>query len=330
MDVLTQGLLGGALAQSLARPEEKRSATCAGIVAGMLADADILIRSTSDPLLTLEYHRHFTHALIFIPAGALIALLLLWPFLRRRISASRLYLFCLAGFSMSGLLDACTSYGTHLFWPFSDERVAFNIIAIVDPVFTAVLFLCVVTGLRYRHAARTGLILCAGYLLFGFVQQQRATAEAEGLISSRGHDASVHVVKPTLGNQVLWRSVYIHNEHLYVDAVRVGLFKENIIYTGNSVPVLNIQRDLPGLSKQARLYRDIERFRMFSSGYVAIDPEMPGVIGDIRYSMLPMSTKPLWGIVIDAEQPDRHADYRFFRDTGRETRQTFIKMVLGN
>ena len=69
MDILTQGLVGGVLAQSLARKNERKIATLVGVVAGLLADADILIRSSSDPLLNIEYHRHFTHSLVFIPVG---------------------------------------------------------------------------------------------------------------------------------------------------------------------------------------------------------------------------------------------------------------------
>ncbi len=39
----------------------------------VIPDMDVLIRSASDPLLAIEYHRHFTHALAFIPVGGLIA-----------------------------------------------------------------------------------------------------------------------------------------------------------------------------------------------------------------------------------------------------------------
>jgi len=136
MDVLTQGLLGGVLAQAVARKEEKKLATFVGVMAGLLADADFFIRSSQDPLLNIEFHRHFSHSLIFIPVGAAIACALLWPFLRRHIATGRLYLFCLAGYSMSGILDACTSYGTQLLWPFSDVRVAFNIISMLVMVVT--------------------------------------------------------------------------------------------------------------------------------------------------------------------------------------------------
>ena len=64
MDLLTQGLLGGALASAAANREEARRAAFVGFGAALLADADVFIGSPGDPLLKLEFHRHFTHALI--------------------------------------------------------------------------------------------------------------------------------------------------------------------------------------------------------------------------------------------------------------------------
>jgi inner membrane protein len=330
MDVLTQGLVGGVLAQSLARKNEKKIATLVGVLAGLLADADILIRSSSDPLLNIEYHRHFTHSLVFIPLGAAIAMLLLWPFVRRHLSARRLYLFSLAGYSMSGVLDAFTSYGTHLFWPFSDERVALNIISIVDPVFTLILLVTLLTGLRlgYRKVAYAGLVLSMMYLGMGFVQLQRAGQLAEDLRNKRGHLAMQSMVKPTLANLVLWRSVYIHADRIHVDAIRVGLFDAGRVIEGESVALFSFDRDLPQLDESSVLYRDIVRFRSFSDGYVALDPVQTNVLGDIRYSMLPVSARPLWGIVIDPDRPQVHADYRFFRDSSPSVRETFLNLLL--
>ena len=330
MDLLTQGLVGGVLAQSLARKNEKKIATLVGVVAGLLADADILIRSSSDPLLNIEYHRHFSHSLVFIPVGAAIATLLLWPFVRRHLSAKRLYLFSLAGYSMSGVLDAFTSYGTHLFWPFSDERVALNIISIVDPVFTLILLATLLTGLRlgHRRVAFAGLVLCMMYLGMGFVQLQRAEQVAEELRDKRGHLAMQSVVKPTLANLLLWRSVYIHEDRIYVDAIRVGLFDAGRVIEGESVARFSLEKDLPQLDESSVLYRDIVRFLSFSDGYVALDPMQANVLGDIRYSMLPVSARPLWGIVIDPDRPQVHADYRFFRDSSPSVRETFLNLLL--
>jgi inner membrane protein len=330
MDVLTQALVGGVMAQSLAAKNEKKIATLVGVLAGLLADADILIRSSSDPLLNIEYHRHFSHSLVFIPVGAAIATLLLWPFVRRYLSAKRLYLFSLAGYSMSGVLDACTSYGTHLLWPFSDERVALNIISIVDPVFTLILLVTLFTGLwlGHRRVAYAGLALSVMYLGMGFVQLQRAEHVAEDLRDKRGHLATQTVMKPTLANLVLWRSVYIHGDRIHVDAIRVGLFDAGRVIEGESVARFSLNKDLPQLDESSVLYTDILRFLSFSDGYVAFDRMQANVLGDIRYSMLPVSARPLWGIVIDPDRPQVHADYQFFRDSSQSVRETFIDLLF--
>jgi len=332
MDILTQSLLGGVLAQSVAGRDENRRAALVGMVAGLLADADILISSSSDPLLNIEYHRHFSHSLLFIPFGAAIAFLLFWPFMRRRLSPQRLYIYCLSGYSMSGLLDACTSYGTHLLWPFSNERVAWNIISIIDPVFTLLLLVTLLLGLRIKlwRIAITGLAVSLAYLGLGFVQLHRAQDTAHTLVSARQHTAEQLLVKPTLGNLLLWRSIYIHDDRIYVDAVRVGIFGNSQLYEGESVIRFKQERDLPDLEVSSALHDDIRRFVTFSDGFVAFDPGQEKVLGDIRYSMLPTSAKPLWGIVINREQPQEHADYYFFRDARRTVRQTFINMLLGN
>ena len=332
MDILTQGLLGGVLAQSVARKEEVKFATLIGILAGLLADADIFIYSSNDPLLNIEFHRHFTHSLFFIPFGAAIAMALLWPFFKKHLPAKRIYLYSLLGYSMSGLLDAFTSYGTHLLWPFSDERISFNVISIIDPVFTFCLFVTMLYSLRVKRqrVAHVGLLLAACYMLLGYVQLQRATNVAENLIISRGHQVTKSLIKPTIANLLLWRSVYVYDDRIYVDAIRVGMFSQNKIFEGQSVEKLLVKDKLPTLEKTSILYKDIQRFKSFSGDFIAFDPTQKNVIGDIRYSMLPTSIKPLWGIVINTNNPHEHPDYKFFRDSGKQVRQKFINMLMWN
>ena len=51
----------------------RRTPAIAGAAAGVLPDADALIQSGADALLVLDCHRHFTHALAFVPSGAMVA-----------------------------------------------------------------------------------------------------------------------------------------------------------------------------------------------------------------------------------------------------------------
>ena len=136
---------------------QRRLAVLIGAAAALLPDADALIQSDTDPLLVLDYHRHFSHSLLFIPVGALIVTLLLWPWLRKQLSLGRVYAFSLAGIASSGLLDACTSYGTQLWLPFSNEKVAWNLISVFDPLFTLLLLVPLVLTLRQptRNSVRT-------------------------------------------------------------------------------------------------------------------------------------------------------------------------------
>lgn len=330
MDLLTQGLLGAATAQAAAPPREARIAAAAGLGAGLLADADALIQSAQDPLLVLEYHRHFTHALAFVPVGALAAALLLWPFLRRRLGFARLYLYTLLGYCLAGFLDACTSYGTHLFWPFSQERVAWSIIAIVDPLFSALLAVPLLLGLKRasRAPARVGLALAAAYLGLGLVQHERAEARAAQLAAERGHAPERLLVKPTLGNLVLWRSLYAAEGRVHADGIRVGLGAARV-YPGESAALLDPARDLAWAPPGSRVQRDVARFVAFSDGLAALHPTRKDFVGDMRYAMLPTSVVPLWGVVVQPGSPEAAPRFVAHRHMDPALRRRFADMLLG-
>ena len=330
MDIITQGLLGATVAQGGSRYSETRMATGIGFLAGILADADVFIYSAKDTLYTIEYHRHFTHSLIFIPIGALIATLLLWPLLKKRIAFGSLYLYCLLGYLLSGVLDALTSFGTYLYWPFSNERVAWNLVSIIDPVVTLILLLSIVLGLKLKKTvfARAGLLLCCIYLLTSAWQLNRAQDYLYKLADKRGHSIERFVVKPSLGNILLWRSSYIYQDSIYIDAIRVGL-SEIKHYPGSSIAQLSQHEIKSKFAEDSVLYSDIERFRYFSDDYLVWYPEKEGVIGDVRYALLPDSIMPLWGIEIDADHSEQHVRFVTFRNNNQSNRKRFYDMLKG-
>ena len=177
MDPVSQAAVGSAVSGlSLIRDKQTKrrvktfsSCLLAGAFAGMAPDLDVLIRSNHDPLLALELHRHFSHSLLFIPFGALICAAAFYPlFLKRTgISFATAYLWCLLGYGSHGLLDGHTTYGTHLLWPLSDARVAWNNISVVDPLFTVPLVLSLIVAAVYAVPDHIGSRAGVGMLVFG-------------------------------------------------------------------------------------------------------------------------------------------------------------------
>ena len=343
MDPISQGMLGAVASQNSSHKKHIIAATVLGLVGGMAPDLDILINSDTDPLLFLEYHRQFTHSLIFIPVGGLICALLvhwlmtlakkfsgLWHGWHWSLRFSETLKFTTAGYATHALLDSCTSYGTQIFWPFSDVRISWSNISIIDPLFTIPLAVMAILAAYKRKPAlaKAALAWVVIYLGFGIIQKERVENTGWELAQSRGHSPSRLEAKPGFGNLLLWKIIYETETDYYVDGVRAGL--EIRVYTGEAVKKLNVSRDFPWLDPESQQARDIERFRWFSDGFVAVHPDDRDKVIDVRYSMLPNQIQPLWMIALDRNsEPEQHVDYVHEHRVARDTMKKFKDMLLG-
>lgn len=330
MDPISQGALGAVAAESVATRSKLRAWALLGCLAGLAPDLDVFIASSDDPLLFLEYHRQFTHALVFIPVGALVVALVLHWTVRRTLGPIESYLACLVGYATHGFLDACTSYGTQLLWPFTDQRFAWNNVSVVDPLFTVPLVAFVVAAAvaRRRVLAVLGLAWAAGYLLLGVVQTHRVEAAAVALAADRGHRPNRVTVKAGFANLLVWKIIYEHGGRYYVDGVRAGM--EVTVCSGASVAALDIVRDLPWLDPHSQQARDIERFRWFSDDYLALGPRPANRVIDIRYSVVPNQIDPLWGIALSPDAaPDGHVAFFANETIGPGQRGDYLRLLTG-
>ena len=344
MDPISQAVFGASLSQTFANNKSSQlRALTIGALAAMAPDLDIFISSSSDPLLTLEFHRQFTHALIFIPIGALLCAVILYFFINllgrwranisHGLSFSQVYLFSFLGYATHGFLDANTSYGTQLLWPFSNERIAWNTVSVVDPLFTLPVLILIVLSVfrRTNRYAKFAFIYAMVYLSLGVLQYQRAEQSLIELAQKRGHTIERMQVKPSFANLHVWKMLYEHNGYYYVDAVKLLINKQ--IYPGESIQKFNLDQDLHLLNKVSQSARDIERFRRFSDDYLALYPSMPNYIIDVRYSLLPNSIQPLWGIkikpsAIKNNDLETHVDFVTNRARDSKTREAFIDMLF--
>lgn len=320
MDPLSQGALGAACGQCTSRPARLVPATIVGCMAGMAADTDILIRSSADPILFLEFHRHFTHSLIFIPVGALLCALAAHYFVRQYLGFRYTCLAALAGYASHGLLDACTAYGTLLLWPFSDARIAWNNVSVIDPLFTIPVAALVLLAARHKRITYTGFAMAWAvfYLGIGYVQMLRAVEAGATLAASRGHEPLRARAMPSIGNLWLWRHVYEHDGRIYADAIRVAI--EPTVFEGSSLPALKVPKDFAWLDSDSTQAADLRRFGHFADGYLGITEFDPNRIVDLRYSALPNEVTGVWGIALDP-QADTNAHVAFIADRGAQPGQ---------
>ena len=330
MDPVTQGVLGASVPQAISQKKYIVAASLFGAVSGMSPDLDSLIRSNTDPLMYLEYHRQFSHSLVFIPFGSLICALVFYFLLARRwqVSFKLTYLFCLLGYATHGLLDACTSYGTQLLWPFSNERFAWNTISIVDPLFTVPLLLLVILGLRKKNPRYGQLALCwvIAYQGFGLYQHLRVEAAGMQLAEQRGHAPMRLEAKPSFANLLLWKVIYEVEDGYYTDAVRAG--PSLTLYPGEFIPRLNVARDLPWLQEDSQQAKDLARFRWFSRGFLSLDPSNPLRVIDMRYSLVPNEATGMWSIWFNQNAgKTEHVSIKQDRDTSGPRREKFGRML---
>ncbi len=327
MDSLTQGLLGAAAAQAVLRDRLGKRTWLYGAVGGMAADLDIFIRSSTDPLVGLTYHRHFTHSLFFIPIGGVLAAL---PWiLRKRHAADRRAILAATtiGYATHALLDLFTTYGTQLWWPVSTMRAALNGVSIVDLLFSVPLAWGVVAAARRVQArpARIALAWCVAYLGFGMLQHARAVAATRELAASRGHTVQRVDAFPNAFCNFVWRTAYVSDGLVYVDQARTPWWSATRMRAGGSTPLVTTEDLSPAVANEADLREGFRTWTWFTDGWTGRSAVQPYTFTDLRYGLEIASTESMWSLTLD---PDAQAPERVVQNQnmGRDARSRLGKL----
>lgn len=128
------------------------------------------------------------------------------------------------------LLDSCTAYGTQLFQPFNNYRVAFNTISVADPIYTLPFLICLIAASVYTrgHKSRSiinwvGIGLSSAYLLFGWYHKTKVDRVAEAAFQEKNLKVRRYTTNPTILNNYLWNVVaegdtaYYHTQYSLFD-----------------------------------------------------------------------------------------------------------------
>jgi inner membrane protein len=215
MDSITQAVLGATIQGALLGRWQGRRALLYGAMLGTLPDLDVII-DYGDAVADMTYHRGFSHSL-FVLSGLAVLITLIARWLRPNpgYSTRRLFLAIWLALITHPLLDAFTSYGTQLFWPFTPPPVAWSSVFIIDPLYTLPLLVAVIVGLfrglreRPQWLAISALALSSLYLAFSLGGKAMAEHKVEQLLAQRGlHDVQLFST-PTPFNSLLWRVIVI-------------------------------------------------------------------------------------------------------------------------
>lgn len=172
MDSLTQIVLGAAVGEAVLGKKVGNKAMLYGAIAGTIPDLDVLARYFVDTVTAIEWHRGFSHSIIFSVVFAPLFGCIVWKLHPKNEANftdwSRLFFWSLF---THPVLDAFTTWGTQLFWPFN-LRLAFQNIFVIDPLYTLpfIVFLVLAmcqkrTSPKRRKYNYLGLIISSSYLI---------------------------------------------------------------------------------------------------------------------------------------------------------------------
>ena len=106
------------------------------------------------------------------------------------------------------------------------------------------------------------------YQSLAFYQKERAENIIKNYALTQNHNPIDVIAKPSFGNIILWKVIYLYDDTYYINAVRSIINTK--IYPGESIKKLNLSKDIGWIKKESQQYEDIQRFRWFSNGYLAL------------------------------------------------------------
>ncbi|MGH9747074.1 MAG: metal-dependent hydrolase [Candidatus Acidiferrales bacterium] len=160
MDPVTHGITGALLGKGYFSDRHGRVAIFAATLGAVFPDVDTVADVIShDPLAIIKYHRGITHSFVGLPFfAAILAWLTRWAARRLKMEApswSMLTVIYGVGIASHILLDGMTSFGTRMLTPFSQQRVAWDLLFIIDLTFTSIVLLPQVIAWIYSDRAKS-------------------------------------------------------------------------------------------------------------------------------------------------------------------------------
>jgi inner membrane protein len=293
MDSLTQIVLGAACGEAVLGKKIGNKALLFGAIGGTIPDLDVFIGGLlyHNEIDAMLFHRGFMHSILF---SLLAAFLLGWLFYKLYDRGNRIQtttqknwiqLFFWSLFTHP-LLDCFTPYGTQLFAPFSNYRVAFNTIAVADPLYTIPFLLCIIILMFYKRQSskrnlwlKLGIGVSSVYMLFTIFNKLYIDTVFKASLNEKGIYFKRFSAQPSIFNNILWYGIAETKENYHV--AFYSLFDTSNRFS--DWQIIPMKREL---TKEN--YADILDLAWFSNDYYSVEALDNGdyLYKDLRYPLV--------------------------------------------
>jgi len=294
MDSLTQIVLGAACGEIALGKKIGNKALLFGAIGGTIPDLDVFIGKFlyNNEIQAMAFHRGFMHSILFTILGCFLFGFITFKLYnsgkRKETTTLKgwIWLFFLALFTHP-ILDCFTPYGTQLFAPFSDYRVAFNNISVVDPLYTLPFLICMIIVLFYKRTnlkrlkwTKIGIYISSFYMVFTIGNKLHIDSVFKKSFKKAGISMNRFSAQPSILNNILWYAVAESDTQYHL--AFYSLFDKSS--TSEKMLHINKNHDLIDMNDE-----NLKTLAWFSNNYYRISKK--DKIGtyqytDLRYPML--------------------------------------------
>lgn len=288
MDSLTHTVMGACLGEGIAGKKLGKKAMLIGALANNLPDIDVITALWTNPAEELLVHRGITHSILFAClAGPILAYVFQKLLTKNPMSFRRWLVLIQSGLFIHIIIDAFTAYGTGWFEPFSNYRVSFNTLFILDPLFSLPMIIAAVLLLFLKKDSvqkrgvtyRLGLGLSALYLMITLGIKLAVNSVVSKDLSANSISYNSYMATPTALNNVLWYAIAKKDDHFYIGYYSIFDTDEKITWE------LFTQND--SLLNPFKTSEEVAYLKRFSKDYYCLHQNENGVVfSDMRFGQI--------------------------------------------
>ena len=323
MDPITHSLSGAILSRTGFYQRLGRIATIIFIIAAMIPDIDHFSLRLAGPLAYLKYHRGFTHSIIgsFVIAALMAGIAYSIKQVREKMGYLTVFALSILGIYTHIFLDLITSYGTQIFFPFSNKRYSLDLVFIIDFYFSAILLIPLIIMLfkkKWRRIlAISSVVGITIYLGIAYIERTIATRNVKDEVQKLGIQSMRIEANPLPLSPFRW-SVFVEDEKRFYQ-MNVDTLKNNSTF--NSFEKKHVPAGLNHGIEGNNIIGKVENLEIVKTylwfarfPVVTVKEEAEGYMVeyfDLRFNSLPPRRPFLLKVFVDRYGSLKHAELMF-------------------